>query len=77
MLTLLHSWTSRAGDHREGLFKQRGWKWYYKFRGLERNPSTGDYPWITKGGFDTRKEAWTACRDAMREADLRARSRYR
>jgi hypothetical protein len=32
-------------------------------------PSTGTYPWITKGGFGTEKEAWKACRDAMREAD--------
>jgi hypothetical protein len=49
---------------------QRGSKWYYKFRGPERDPSTGDYPWITKGGgFDTGKEAWKACREAMREAD--------
>jgi integrase len=53
----------------KGAVQQRGSKWYYKFRGPERDPSTGDYPWITKGGFDTRKEAWSACRDAMREAD--------
>jgi integrase len=53
----------------KGAVQQRGSKWYYKFRGPERDPSTGEYPWITKGGFDTRKDAWTACRDAMREAD--------
>jgi integrase len=53
----------------KGAVQQRGSKWYYKFRVPERDPSTGEYPWITKGGFDTRKEAWTACRAAMREAD--------
>jgi integrase len=53
----------------KGAVQQRGSKWYYKFRGPERDPSSGDYPWITKGGFDTRKEAWAACRNAMREAD--------
>jgi integrase len=47
----------------------RGSTWTYRFRAPEKDASTGDYPWITKGGFETRKEAWTACRDAMREAD--------
>jgi integrase len=41
----------------------------HQFRGPERDPSTGDYPWITKSGFDTKKEAWQACREAMRKAD--------
>jgi hypothetical protein len=36
---------------------------------VRSDPSTGNYPWITKGGFDTKKEAWQACREAMREAD--------
>lgn len=31
--------------------------------------ATGRYPWITKGGFRTEKEAWKACREAMRQAD--------
>jgi hypothetical protein len=53
----------------KGAVYKRGSKWYYKFRGPERDPSTGDYPWITKGGFDTKKEAWTACREAMDDAD--------
>lgn len=53
----------------KGSVRQRGSKWQYRFRGPERDPSTGDYPWITKGGFDTQKEAWQACREAMREAD--------
>ncbi|WP_232100555.1 Arm DNA-binding domain-containing protein [Mycolicibacterium litorale] len=47
----------------------RGAKWYYKFRSPQRDPATGTYPWITKGGFDTEREAWKACRDAMRDAD--------
>jgi hypothetical protein len=38
-------------------------------RGPESDSSTGQYPWITKGGFDTEKGAWQACREAMREAD--------
>jgi len=53
----------------KGSVHRRGSKWYYKFRSPEREPSTGTYPWITKGGFGTEKEAWKACRDAMREAD--------
>jgi integrase len=53
----------------KGSVYRRGSTWTYRFRAPENDPSTGDYPWITKGGFDTRKEAWTACRDAMREAD--------
>jgi len=53
----------------KGSVYPRGTKWYYKFRVPQRDPSTGGYPWITKGGFDTEREAWKACRDAMREAD--------
>jgi len=54
----------------KGSVHRRGSKvGYYKFRSPEREPSTGTYPWITKGGFGTEKEAWKACRDAMREAD--------
>lgn len=53
----------------KGSVYQRGTKWYYKFRAPQRDPSTGGYPWITKGGYDTEREAWKACRDAMREAD--------
>lgn len=53
----------------KGFVCQRGSKWYYKFRAPETDPSTGDYPWITKGGFHTRKKAWQACREAMGEAD--------
>jgi integrase len=53
----------------KGSVRQHGSKCQYQFRGPERNPSTGRYPWITKGGFDTKKEAWQACREAMREAD--------
>lgn len=53
----------------KGSVYQRGSTWYYKFRGPDRDPATGDYPWITKGGFDTKKEAWKACREAMRQAD--------
>ena len=53
----------------KGTVLQRGSVWYYKFRLPERDPSTGRYPWITKGGFDTEREAWKACREAMRDAD--------
>jgi hypothetical protein len=53
----------------KGSVRQRGSKWQYRFRGPERDASTGDYPWITKGGFGTQKEAWQACREAMRDAD--------
>ena len=53
----------------KGTVYQRGSRWYYKFRGPERDISTGRYPWITQGGFRTEKEAWKACRDAMRDAD--------
>ena len=53
----------------KGSVYQRGTKWYYKFRRPRAGSSTGTYPWITKGGFDTEREAWKACRDAMREAD--------
>jgi integrase len=53
----------------KGSVRQHGSKWQYQFRGPERDPSTGNYPWITKSGFDTKKEAWQACREAMREAD--------
>lgn len=53
----------------KGSVYQRGSKWYYKFRVPQRDKSTGGYPWITKGGYDTEREAWKACRDAMRDAD--------
>jgi Arm DNA-binding domain len=53
----------------KGSVYRRGPKWYYKFRAQERDPATGTYPWFTKGGFPTEKEAWKACRDAMRDAD--------
>jgi hypothetical protein len=46
----------------KGAVHQRGSVWYYKFRLPEPDPSTGRYPWITKGGFDTEREA-------MRDAD--------
>jgi hypothetical protein len=36
----------------KGSVYQRGSTWYYKFRGPDKDTSTGDYPWITKGGFD-------------------------
>ena len=53
----------------KGSVRRRGSKWDYRFRGPEKDPSTGDYFWIAKGGFDTKQEAWQACREAMREAD--------
>jgi integrase len=53
----------------KGAVYQRGRTWTYRFRGPEKDSATGEYPWISKGGFVTEKEAWKACRDAMREAD--------
>jgi integrase len=53
----------------KGSVYQRGRTWTYRFLGPERDPSTGAYPTVSKGGFATEKEAWKACRDAMREAD--------
>jgi integrase len=53
----------------KGTVIKRGSKWYYKFRGPERDPASGDYPWFSKGGFATEKEAWQACREAMRDVD--------
>lgn len=53
----------------KGTVYQRGSTWYYKFRGPERDLSTGRYPWFTRGGFDTGREAWKECRAAMRQVD--------
>jgi integrase len=53
----------------EGSVYQRGKTWTYRFLGPEADPATGKYPTISKGGFITEKEAWRACRGAMREAD--------
>jgi integrase len=53
----------------KGSVYQRGKTWTYRFPGPEYDPATGNYPTISKGGFLTEKEAWKACRDAMRDAD--------
>ncbi|MGV0675979.1 tyrosine-type recombinase/integrase [Mycolicibacterium fortuitum] len=53
----------------KGSVYQRGKTWTYRFRSPDKDPATGEYPWISKGGFKTEKEAWKACREAMREAD--------
>ena len=53
----------------KGAVYQRGRTWTYRFRAPDRDPSTGEYPTVSKGGFPSEKEAWKACRDAMREAD--------
>lgn len=53
----------------KGSVYRRGAKWYYKFRLPQRDPSTGQFPWVTKGGYDTERDAWEACRKAMRDAD--------
>lgn len=53
----------------KGSVYQRGKTWTYRFRGPEKDPVTGKCHTISKGGFTTRKEAWKACREAMREAD--------
>ncbi len=53
----------------KGSVYQRRTTWTYRFRGPEKDLATGEYPTISKGGFPTEKEAWKACREAMREAD--------
>jgi hypothetical protein len=53
----------------KGAVYSRGSTWTYRFRAPERDPATGEYPWVSKGGFPTEKEAWKACRGAMRDAD--------
>ena len=53
----------------KGSVYQRGKTWTYRFLAPERDSATGQYPTISKGGFPTEKEAWKACREAMREAD--------
>jgi hypothetical protein len=53
----------------KGSVYQRGKTWTYRFLGPEKDPSTDQYPTISKGSFPTEKKAWKACREAMREAD--------
>jgi Arm DNA-binding domain len=53
----------------KGSVYQRGKTWTYRFLSPDKDPATGTYPTISKGGFSTEKEAWKACRDAMRDAD--------
>jgi len=48
----------------------RGKTWTYRFLGPEKDSTTGKFPTVSKGGFHTEKEAWKACREAMRQADL-------
>jgi hypothetical protein len=48
---------------------QRGKTWTYRFLSPDKDPATGTYPTISKGGFSTEKETWKACREAMRDAD--------
>ena len=52
----------------KGSVYQRGKTWTYRFLSPDKDPATGTYPTISKGGFSTEKEAWKACRDAMRDA---------
>ncbi|UNB50921.1 Arm DNA-binding domain-containing protein [Mycolicibacterium sp. YH-1] len=53
----------------KGYVQKRGSTWYYKFRLPQKDPATGRYIWISKGSFDAEREAWKACRDAMRDGD--------
>lgn len=53
----------------KGSVYQRGAKWYYKFRLPQRDPSTGGFPWVTKGSYETEQDAWAACRESMGKAD--------
>lgn len=53
----------------KGSVHRHGSKWQYKFRSPQSDPATGQFPWITKSGFATEKDAWRACRAAMKEAE--------
>ncbi|MCW2687386.1 MAG: hypothetical protein QOH69_276 [Actinomycetota bacterium] len=53
----------------KGSVYQRGRTWTYRFLAPEKDSATGQNPSISKGGFPTEKEAWKACREAMRDAD--------
>ena len=53
----------------KGSVYQRGKTWTYRFPSPDKDLATGTYPTISKGGFSTEKEAWKACREAMRDAD--------
>ena len=52
-----------------GSVTQRGSTWFYKFRSPAINPATGKHPWISKGGFRNRKDAESALRVAIIEAE--------
>lgn len=44
---------------------KRGTKWSYKFDG-SADPLTGKRRQVAKGGLDSEREAWAACRDAIK-----------
>jgi len=52
----------------KGHVYQRGKKWSYMFDGPP-DPLTGKRRQVTKAGFGSEKEAWSACRDAIRAAE--------
>ena len=60
--------TSRSSGIVNDFVYQCASQWYSSL-GPEKDPATGKYPCITKGGFRTEKEAWKARREAMRETD--------
>jgi integrase len=52
----------------KGHVYQRGKKWSFMFDGPP-DPLTGKRRQVTKAGFDSEKEAWSACRDAIKAAE--------
>ncbi|MGW5514033.1 tyrosine-type recombinase/integrase [Nocardia africana] len=52
----------------KGHVRKRGKTWYYQFRLPEKKPN-GKPDYETKGGFATEKQAWAACRDAMKAVE--------
>ncbi|MDR7171792.1 hypothetical protein J2W56_005553 [Nocardia kruczakiae] len=53
---------------KQGHVRKRGKTWYYQFRLPEKKPN-GKPDYDSKGGFATEKEAWAACRDAMKAVE--------
>ncbi|AYF72537.1 site-specific integrase [Nocardia yunnanensis] len=57
---------------KQGHVRKRGKTWYYQFRLPEKGPD-GKPDFDTKGGFATEKEAWAACRDAIKAVEQNRR----
>ncbi|MCU1644955.1 MAG: Tyrosine recombinase XerC-like [Nocardia sp.] len=57
---------------KQGHVRKRGKTWYYQFRLPEKGPD-GKPVFDSKGGFATEKEAWAACRDAIKAVEQNKR----